>query len=139
MIDLARGVATHFTNDPASSDCPIWSPDSAGLIFASDRRGPVDLFWKSAAVGSEDLPLYSSDTDKNPLAWSADGRMLAFLIWPPHRDAGYWLLPLNGAAPPKPGQPVLVARGISDEVFGSAAFSPDSQWLAYSLRDASGE
>ena len=56
---------------------------------------------------------------------------------PPHPHAGYWLLPLEGTNPPRPGKPVQLARGVTDNVSGT--FSPDGKWFAYSIKESSVE
>jgi eukaryotic-like serine/threonine-protein kinase len=45
-IELARGVASRVTFDPASDIDPVWSPDGAELLFASDRSGTSNIFRK---------------------------------------------------------------------------------------------
>jgi len=137
IVDLARGVATPFTTDSSSTINPVWSADGSAIVFISNRRGSGDLYWKAAAGGSADQLLFASDADKNVVAWSADGRMLAYLVSPPHPDAGYWLLPLQPGNPPKAGTPVLLSRGFATDM--TAGFSPDGKWLAYSTLDASVE
>ena len=138
IVDLSRGVATRFTSGLASCNNPLWSPDGAGLVFSSNRNGHFDLYWKPASEASGEQLLYQSDQDKYPVAWSPDGRRVAYYLAPPHPNAGYWVLPLEGRTPPKASTPVRLAQGIPDSG-ASGAFSPDSRWFAYSLRESSAE
>ena len=138
IVDLSRGVPTRLTSGLASCNSPLWSPDGAGLVFSSNWNGHYDLYWKPVSEASGEQLLHESDQDKYPVAWSPDGRRLAYYLAPPHRDAGYWLLPMEGRNPPKVGQPVRLAPGIPDSG-SSGAFSPDSRWFAYTLRESSAD
>jgi Tol biopolymer transport system component len=136
IVDLSRGVATRLTPGLASCNNPIWAPDGAGLVFSSNRDGHYDLYWKRVSEASGEQLLYESEQDKNAVAWSPDGSRIAYYLAPPHPDAGYWVLPLEGRNPPKAGKPVRLAQGSPDSGI-SGAFSPDSRWFAYSLRESS--
>ena len=136
IVDLSRGVATRLTSGLASCNNPVWSPDGASLVFSSNRNGHYDLYWKPVSEASGEQLLYESGHDKSPVAWSPDGRRVAYYLTPPHPDAGYWVLPLEGRNPPKAGKPVRLAQGIPD-LLGNGAFSPDSRWFAYSLHESS--
>jgi Tol biopolymer transport system component len=138
IVDLSRGVATRLTPGLASCNSPVWSQDGAGLVFSSNRKGHYDLYWKPVGEASGERLLFESDQDKNPVAWSPDGRLVAYYLTPPHPDAGYWVLPLEGRNPSKAGKPVRVAQGIADSG-GSGAFSPDSRWFAYSAHESSAD
>jgi Tol biopolymer transport system component len=138
IVDLSRGVATRLTSGLAACNHPLWSPDGSGMVFSSDRNGHYDLYWKPVSEASAEQLLYESDQDKSAVAWSRDGSRVAYYLAPPHPDAGYWVLPLEGRNPPKAGKPVRLARGISDTL-GNGAFSADSRWFAYSLRESSAE
>jgi len=96
-------------------------------VWASNRKGPFDLYRKaSTGAGEEQVLLASSDT-KNPQDWSPDGR---FLLYTPvqkgNRDL--WLLPLKAdgtaAGPPTPYLSTPFEKR-------SAKFSPDGHWIAY--------
>jgi len=44
LYDIARGVRTRFTFDPADDTFPVWSPDGRRIIFTSSRTGHLDLY-----------------------------------------------------------------------------------------------
>ena len=45
FLELARGVVSRFTSDPANDVFPIWSPNGTLLVFSSSRKGGVyDLY-----------------------------------------------------------------------------------------------
>jgi hypothetical protein len=50
VVDLARGVRTRFTFDPAEDDTPVWSPDGSRIVFASSRKGRMDLYVKNVSA-----------------------------------------------------------------------------------------
>src|SRR5262249_1415387 len=44
MIEVARGIATRLTTDPADDEWPVWSPDGTRIAFDSNRKGAFDLY-----------------------------------------------------------------------------------------------
>ena len=128
VVDLARGVRTRFTFDPAEDDTPVWSPDGSRIVFSSMRKGHYGLYVKNASGAASEELLYESDVEKYPTGWSRDGRFIAFDSWDPkgktqsHSDI--WVLPLFGDRKPFP---------YLQTEFGemAATFSPDGHWLAY--------
>ena len=69
LLDVARGVTTRFTNDPASDVAPVWSPDGASIAFMSMRTGLGDLY--VADAGGANARLLTKDVA--PWSWSPDG------------------------------------------------------------------
>jgi predicted Ser/Thr protein kinase len=128
LIEMGRDGYNRFTVDAAADNFPVWSPDGAWIAFASDRKGPYDLYRKpSNGTGTAELLLESART-KSPLDWSSDGRFVLI------RDSGrsdYDLtaLPLFGE-----GKPIAVATTSFDEREGQ--FSPDARWVAYQSNES---
>ena len=54
LIDLARGVKSRFTFDPADDFNPVWSRDGSLLFFTSDRKGQRDIFQKKVNAAEEE-------------------------------------------------------------------------------------
>ncbi len=129
VTDLAHGVSTRFTFDPASDGTPIWSPDGQHVIFRSLRKGVFDLYQKFASgAGTEELLLASHDT-KTPMDVTPDGRLLLYRSVDannPLSKTGWDLLalPLTGER-----KPFAVVNTEAEEADGQ--FSPDGRWLAY--------
>jgi dipeptidyl aminopeptidase/acylaminoacyl peptidase len=69
--------------------------------------------------------LNPSGTRESPVAFSPDGRFLAFDAKDPDTSDDAWALPLDGSSPAIP-----VAHTRFGE--GSPKFSPDGRWIAYS-------
>jgi eukaryotic-like serine/threonine-protein kinase len=127
MYDVARGLPTRFTVDPAGEYYARWSPDGRTVIFNSTRKGHYDLYRKSANGGAEEL-LYADDLNEVPMSWSRDGKLLLYFTGGAPRKQ-LWVLPL---APQQPGaalqpQPFLQS-GFNDEF---AQFSPDGRWVSF--------
>ena len=123
-ITVARGGATRLTVDPSNDWHAVWSSDGKRIAFASDRDGAVErLFVKpSNDAGGADSAM---GTVTGALSdWSRDGRWIAFA---------------------QPGQPVSIGSASADRApfrflatpfwNGSARFSPDSKWIAYTSNE----
>jgi len=131
MIDLARGVPSRLTFDPAADWTPVWSPDGNKIAFASARNGGTHIYEKpSSGVGS-DTQLFKSAATEIPVSWSPDGRSVVFSRFKPAGAAGVdtWLLTLTGE--PK-------ASPFNDSPFdkAQARISPDGRWIAYTTNDS---
>ncbi len=125
LYDLFREKETRLTFGPARDSFPVWAPDGNTLLFASNNKGPYDIFEKRAdSTGSEALML-ESETSKYPADWSADGRFVAYSTSSPGKTRiGVWILPHSGDR-----KPYVFLQG--DFNIGDGRFSPDGRWLAY--------
>jgi dipeptidyl aminopeptidase/acylaminoacyl peptidase len=65
---------------------------------------------------------------QSPISFSPDGRFLTFEQKDPQTQDDVWVLPLEGSAP------MPVAQSRFGE--GSAKFSPDGRWIAYSSNES---
>jgi eukaryotic-like serine/threonine-protein kinase len=132
LYDVARGLRTRFTSDPATEISPIWSPDSSRIIFGSGRKGGIDVYQKpSTGAGSEEM-LLEGGLGKFPASSSPDGRFIVFVYGSAMmRRSDLWLLPLFGDKKPRP---FLDTSFIETQ----AQFSPDGRWIAY-MSSASGQ
>ena len=113
--DLARETLTQLTFDEGVDDFPLWTPDSARIVFRSSRDGG-GLFWK-AADGTGQVERLK-DGAARPYAWAADGR----LIFEQGFDIG--VLTMEGER---------TVEMLLDAEFGETepALSPDGRWLVY--------
>ena len=124
LLETERGVLTRFTVDAADDIFPIWSPDSARIVFSSTRGSSLDLYLKSVSgMGTEEL-LLATPAIKAASDWSRDGRFLLYSSADPTSGFDIWTLPLNGDRKPFP-----IVQTKSNERL--AQFSPDGQWIAY--------
>jgi Tol biopolymer transport system component/predicted Ser/Thr protein kinase len=137
-IDIARGIKTRITFDPATDGTPIWSPDGTRIVFGSGRDGGTvvqnAIYQRPANGTGSDERLFSVPAGEivAPLAWSADGGFVLFgraTLANFRTKIAIWRLDLTGE------------RGVSpvlDEPFvhQAAQLSPDGRWLAYSTNES---
>jgi eukaryotic-like serine/threonine-protein kinase len=129
VIDLARGVRTRVTLDPAVSDeNPIWSPDGRYLAFASHRKAfRAQIYEKSSSGEGQDKPILLGEGNEHPIDWSPDGKFL--LVHANGNGIDLMVLPLTGE--PKP---IPLLSSSADEAQGQ--FSPDGRWVAYTSSES---
>ena len=130
IIDVASGVPSRFTFDAAQDAAPVWSPDGARLLFASDRGGGIFNIYKqdSSRSANEELLLKSGDIMR-PWDWSRTGREILYGIADPKTLYDLWVLPNpTGASTERKPAPYL--QSPASETQGQ--FSPDGHWIAYS-------
>jgi eukaryotic-like serine/threonine-protein kinase len=127
IFDLARGIPTRFTADPADEFSSVWSPDGSQIIFSSRRKGHFDLYQKASSGAGTVQDVLVDDRDKWPMSWSSDGRFLLYSTGTlsagirPH----LWALPLAGDRKPFPV--------VDDAQFNQfpGRLSPDGRWIVY--------
>jgi Tol biopolymer transport system component len=131
LVDLARGVRTRFTFDPALHAVPIWSPDGTKIAFSSTSGGNLSIYEKAANGTGTIGPLVEDDTEKIISDWSRDARYIAYSRLDPQEGGGFgiWILPLFGDKKPFP----LVQSQFNQL---NPSFSPDDKWLAYSSNES---
>jgi Tol biopolymer transport system component len=122
IFDVARGLRTRFTSDPAPETHNVWSPDGSRIAFDSRRKGHRDMYQKASNGTGDEEVLLEDEFDKNPTAWSPDGRFILYIRRSPNPNI--WVLPLAGDRKPFPFR-----ETPSSEL--PTAFSPDGRWVAY--------
>ena len=126
VIDVARGVPSRLTTDPANERDPVWSPDSRELVYSSDASGQQNLLRKELHGSAPAAPLpggigQSPREREVAKEWSREGNALLFLTIGTERTL--WELSLDGGGPPQP----LVKGFFVDQPH----VSPDGRWLAF--------
>jgi serine/threonine protein kinase/Tol biopolymer transport system component len=110
---------------------PLWTPDGKRVTFSACTLKTCKLFSKPAdGSGSEEL-LTESEHSIDASSWSPDGQVLAFIGGIEVEHGDIWLLPLCGDRKPRPFLQTESKKG-------TAVFSPDGHWLAYTS-DESGQ
>jgi dipeptidyl aminopeptidase/acylaminoacyl peptidase len=127
--DLARGVSSRFTYDPALEHNPQWSPDNRRIIFTSKAKGPGDLLIKDASGTKDAEPLIVNGEEKYVSDWSRDGRYILFVSRSPGQPWDISALPMQGEPKPFP-----VVKTTFSEMW--ATFSPDGRYIAYQSNES---
>jgi len=118
-FDVATGEQRRLTFDTMTEDNPIWSPDGRRVTYRKIVSGNDIRLFTKAVDGQGDIEQVYADTNgfyATAQSWSPDGTALAI------SDVG-----------------AVFVLNIEDQVvdtvsnnLGSAGFSPDGRWLAYS-------
>ncbi len=129
LYDVARGLRTRFTFDPAIESDPIWSPDGSRIVFSSTRAGHRDLRQKASTGAGTEEQLPADSLNRTPTSWSPDGRFILYTVDAGATSNDLWVLPLSGNRKPFP---------FLQTPFGesSGQFSPDGRWVAYQSNES---
>jgi len=133
LYDVARGLRTRFTFDPADELTSVWSPDGSEIIFNSRRRGHMDLYQKASGGGGTEELLLEDDVDKYPTSWSPDSRFILYVTGAntPRTGNDLFVLPLSADRKPVP----FLQTQFNE---GPGQFSPDGLWVAYTSNESGG-
>jgi serine/threonine protein kinase/Tol biopolymer transport system component len=122
ILELASGILSRATFNPAGDVNPVWSPDGRELLFSSRRNGHLDLYRKSIGGGEDEL-IYHSDEDKGPYSWTKDGWILF------NAGPDLYRVPLTGEREPVAA---LKSEGQKD----LATVPQDGRWVAYESNES---
>lgn len=129
LYDLARGLKTRFTFDPADEQTSRWSLDGSRVVFNSSRKGHYDLYLKASSGDGKEQLLLEDNLEKAPLDWSPDGRFLLYRSIGQSTSNDLWVLPLSGDRKPVP---FLVTKYSE----ANGHFSPDGRWVVYNSTES---
>ena len=104
-VPVGGGVARQLTSSKAYDTAPVWSPDGATIVFASDRRGSMDIYAVDDAGGTP-RRLTTHSGSETPLGFLNDSTILFSAGLQPARQAAQgpfqaqvYQLPLAGGRP----------------------------------------
>lgn len=127
VFDLASGMRTALTSDPADDIAPVWSPDGRRILFASSRRGSYDIYATEVGGTGNEAVIMAAPGDQIAYDWSSNGRYLVYQTNQPRVIAGgnldLWARSLPA------GRPFAFLRTV--HAASRATFSPDGTRVAY--------
>jgi len=124
-MEIDHPVPQRVTFSASDETNPIWSPDGATIVFASNREGPTQLFEKPSSGVGTDTPVVKTDGDSIPMDWSADGRFLIFRMVNKQGINEGWVLPMTGERKP------FGYLQSNDLYQNEPRLSPNERFLAY--------
>jgi serine/threonine-protein kinase len=127
--DLARRTLTRLTDGHALDTTPVWTPDSARIIFTSRRDGIGNLYWQAANNTGAVERLTMSPNIQIPNSISPDGTRLVFAELGPNTSGGILMMAMGGKRPTEPLIPTKY-RKINAEI------SPNGRWIAYESNES---
>lgn len=131
-VPAEKGDIRDITNTPAADErSPAWSPDGQRIAYFSDESGEYALYIKDqGGLGeAQKFDLGSPPSFYFTPFWSPDGKKIAYA----DKRLNLWYIDLEKKTP------VHVSRDrfAETEQAYRAAWSPDSQWLAYTRQELS--
>jgi eukaryotic-like serine/threonine-protein kinase len=126
LMDLATGVHSRLTYDPAFDGDPSWSPDERSLAFTSSRIGRETVFRKDLVTGVEE-PIADIADAVAVDEWTPDGRFILFRTF----GKAIYALPMTGDRKPRM---IADTPGSKDQ----SHLSPDGRWIAFNSDESGG-
>jgi serine/threonine-protein kinase len=127
FYDFKTTVLSKVSTDGMSHN-PVWSYDGRQLAYRSWIAGGMTMWLMNADRSGTPVRLDPKNIKQNPVSFSPDGRFLTFDQKDAETGDDAWILPIAG------GEALPIARTKASE--GSAKFSPDGRWVAYSSAES---
>jgi serine/threonine-protein kinase len=133
--DLARRTLTRLTDGHGLDRSPVWTPDSARIIFASAPDGIGNLYWQAANNTGAVERLTMSLNIQAPTSISPDGSRLVFTEGTNTSAAAgvvetdILMMTMDGKRPTEP----LIHTKYREV---NAEISPNGRWIAYESNES---
>jgi len=135
VFDVASGMSTRVTSDPADDIAPVWSPDGRRILFTSSRTGSYDIYERASSDTGGDAVLVEAAGDQIAYDRSSDGRYLVYQTDQPGDLGGgnldLWARRLPG------GRPFAFLRTV--QAASRATLAPDGSRVAYTSLEGGSE
>ena len=129
-VDVKGGDAKRLTEDHANDSDISWSPDSAKVVYVSDKGNQPDVYTmdiKTKAV----VRLTNDPATESAPTYAPDGKTISYAR--AGSQPGLYLVSATG------GESRRLAEGNGNNNFGigitAHSWSPDSKWLAFARMD----
>ena len=131
VYDIARGVKTRLSVDPAMEFRALWSPSGEELAFVSRRSGVWGNFLRPADGGGEATALPTTTLPEWVSDWSRDGKHLLYAVVDPDNSLDLWYLQRKEDGNWEP-------RAFLQTRFAERTprLSPDGRFVAYSSNES---
>jgi dipeptidyl aminopeptidase/acylaminoacyl peptidase len=142
LFDVATKKAEAITTGTLYSETsPAWSPDGTRIAFISkrgdgdlDRHDNTDVWVIEAKPGAQPRQVTTATvSDEGPLAWSPDGRQIAYLVGDETKFSAYTQNKLAVIAATG-GQPRILTESL-DRPVRQPQWSKDGAWLTFVVVD----
>jgi dipeptidyl aminopeptidase/acylaminoacyl peptidase len=141
LLDVDSGALSALTSDPERADSlPAFSPDGQQIAYVSNRSGGPrevgvdEVYLVAAAADSRPRRLLSTwSPNRQRLAWSPDGKLIAFLQGNELKYNAY-IMDTLAVAEVKSGG-VRALTGSLDRAVLSPAFSSDGGSILFAVED----
>jgi serine/threonine-protein kinase len=129
MWDLARRTLTRLTDGHSVDMSPVWTPDSARIIFSSARDGILNLYRQAANNTGAVERLTMSLNSQFPTSISPDGTRLVFAEVTLNSSADILMMAMDGK---RATEPLIHTkpREFNPEI------SPNGRWIAYESNES---
>ena len=128
-LDPEKASVSNLTRTAGVNErYPVWSPDGRLYAYISDVSGEEQIFVQQTDGGGRPTQVSACvESRLGMLTWSPDGQMIGYA----DQRASYYVLDIQSK---KTLKVIFNAKILPSEMV-SAAWSPDSRWLAYSSMD----
>ena len=142
LFDITSRKAEQLTSGPHADQSPAWSPDGTRIAFVSTRSQPdpdrtrdSNVYVVEARVGAEPRQLTTFvGPDTGPLAWSPDGKWIAYGQGDEPRFSAYQLAKL-AIVSADGGAPRLLTSSLDRPVGGQPTWSADGANVTFLVTD----
>ena len=124
-LEVPAKTTRNLTGTPGVSErSAVWSPDGRFYAYISDVSGEEQIYIQAEETGSRPIQVSHSLPSKlGGLNWSPDGKKIGYS----DKRASFYVIELETGETKK----IFFNEYFASERFVSAAWSPDSRWLAY--------